>query len=111
MQGSDRQDRHERFKELCALAHADALSIGERFELEEHLRICKPCREVYEAYALVSEEGMAFLAASANCRGKQGTGIIAILGKNSFPPFRISGRPGSCRSRRRSRVRVPQGCV
>ena len=64
MQGSDRQDRHERFKELCALAHADALSIGERFELEEHLRICKPCREVYEAYALVSEEGMAFLAAS-----------------------------------------------
>ena len=62
MQGSDRQDRHERFKELCALAHADALSIGERFELEEHLRICKPCREVYEAYALVSEAGMAFLA-------------------------------------------------
>ena len=63
MQGSDRQDRHERFKELCALAHANALSIGERFELEEHLRICKPCREVYEAYALVSEAGMAFLAA------------------------------------------------
>jgi anti-sigma-K factor RskA len=63
MQGSDRQDRHERFKELCALAHADALSIGERLELEEHLRICKPCREVYEAYALVSEAGMAFLAA------------------------------------------------
>src|ERR1700693_951647 len=63
MQGSDRQDRHERFTELCALAHADALSIGERFELEEHLRICKPCREVYEAYALVSEAGMAFLAA------------------------------------------------
>jgi hypothetical protein len=64
MQGSDRQDRHERFKELCALAHANALSIGERFELEEHLRICEPCREVYEAYALVSEEGMAFLAAA-----------------------------------------------
>src|SRR3984885_6743762 len=64
MQGSDRQDRHERLKELCALAHADALSIGERVELEEHLRICKPCRDVYEAYALVSEEGMAFLAAS-----------------------------------------------
>jgi hypothetical protein len=63
MQGSDRQDHHERFTELCALAHADALSIGERFELEEHLRICKPCREVYEAYALVSEAGMAFLAA------------------------------------------------
>ena len=63
MQGSDRQDRHERFKELCALAHADALSIGERFELEEHLRICEPCREDYEAYALVSEAGMAFLAA------------------------------------------------
>jgi hypothetical protein len=63
MQGSDRQDPHERFKELCALAHADAISIGERFELEEHLRICKPCREVYEAYALVGEAGMAFLAA------------------------------------------------
>jgi hypothetical protein len=63
MQGSDRQDRHERFKELCALAHADALSIGERFELEEHLRICEPCREVYEGYALVSEAGMAFLGA------------------------------------------------
>jgi hypothetical protein len=63
MQGSDRQDHHERFKELCALAHADALSIGERFELEEHLRICEPCREVYEAYALVSEAGMTFLAA------------------------------------------------
>jgi hypothetical protein len=63
MQGSDRQDPHERFKELCALAHVDAISIGERFELEEHLRICKPCREVYEAYALVGEAGMAFLAA------------------------------------------------
>jgi hypothetical protein len=63
MQGSDRQNPHERFKELCALAHADAISIGERFELEEHLRICKPCREVYEAYALVGEAGMAFLAA------------------------------------------------
>jgi hypothetical protein len=63
MQGSDRQDRHERFKELCALAHANALSIGERFELEEHLRVCQPCREVFEAYALVSGEGMAFLAA------------------------------------------------
>jgi hypothetical protein len=63
MQGSDRQDRHERFTELCALAHADALSIGERFELEEHLRICTPCREVYEAYAQISEAGMAFLAA------------------------------------------------
>jgi len=63
MQGSDRQERHERFKELCALAHADALSIGERFELEEHLRICEPCREVYEGYALVSGAGMAFLAA------------------------------------------------
>jgi hypothetical protein len=63
MQGSDRQDRHERFKELCALAHADSLSIGERFELEEHLRICEQCREVYEGYALVSEAGMAFLGA------------------------------------------------
>jgi hypothetical protein len=63
MQGSNRQDRHERFRELSALAHADALSIGERFELEEHLRICQACREVYEAYALVSEAGMAFLAA------------------------------------------------
>jgi hypothetical protein len=63
MQGSDRQDRHERFKELCALAHADALSIGERFELEEHLRICEPCREVYEGYALISGAGMPFLAA------------------------------------------------
>jgi hypothetical protein len=63
MQGSDRQDRHERFKELCALEHADALSIGEGFELEEHLRICEPCREVYEGYALVSGAGMAFLGA------------------------------------------------
>jgi hypothetical protein len=63
MHESDEQDHHERFKELSALAHADALSIGERFELEEHLRICEPCREVYEAYAQVSEAGMAFLAA------------------------------------------------
>jgi hypothetical protein len=63
MQGSDRQDRHEKFKELCALAQADALSIGERFELEEHLRICEPCREVYAGYALVSGAGMAFLGA------------------------------------------------
>ena len=63
MHESDEQDHHERFKELSALAHADALSIGERFELEEHLRICKPCREVYDAYAQVSEAGMAFLAA------------------------------------------------
>jgi len=52
---------HERIKQLCALAQADSLSAREKLELEEHLKFCDACREVYDQYSAIGKEGIAFL--------------------------------------------------
>jgi anti-sigma-K factor RskA len=52
---------HERFNKLCALAQADSLSCGERLELEQHLKLCAACREIYDQYSAIGKVGMAFL--------------------------------------------------
>jgi hypothetical protein len=57
-------DRHERFKELAALASSGTLSAGEWLELNHHLQICGECREIHEQYQLISTVGMPFLAAT-----------------------------------------------
>lgn len=61
---NERPDIHQKFKELAALAQNGALLPGERLELEQHLETCDSCREVYQQYALISSEGMNFLAAA-----------------------------------------------
>jgi anti-sigma-K factor RskA len=52
---------HEKFTMLCALAQADSLSAGEKLELEQHLKICGACREIYDQYSAIGKEGVAFL--------------------------------------------------
>jgi len=41
-----------------------ALSHDERMELNRHLRVCDSCQQAYAEYALISTEGMPFLAAA-----------------------------------------------
>jgi hypothetical protein len=62
--GPERADDHERFKELCALAQANSLGRGDQLELKEHLKICDSCREIYDQYAAIGSEGIAFLSGS-----------------------------------------------
>ncbi len=64
MNKNERLDNHQKFKELAALAQRGALSHDERMELNRHLRICDSCQQAYTEYALISAEGMPFLAAA-----------------------------------------------
>jgi predicted anti-sigma-YlaC factor YlaD len=36
----------------------------DQLELKEHLKICDSCREIYDQYAAIGSEGMAFLSGS-----------------------------------------------
>jgi hypothetical protein len=50
-------ESHDEFLELCALATTDLLSGQERNRLQEHLRVCPTCGEVFAQYReLVSAE-------------------------------------------------------
>jgi Putative zinc-finger len=59
---SERVDDHQKFRELAALSLRGALSDGERLDLKRHLEVCSACQRVYDEYALISTEGMNFLA-------------------------------------------------
>jgi len=63
MNKNERLDHHQKFKELAALAHRGALTDSERLDLEHHLHVCSSCRQAYNEYAVISTEGMNFLAA------------------------------------------------
>jgi anti-sigma factor RsiW len=63
MNRNERLDDHQKFKELAALAQG-ALSGRERLELSRHLALCPSCRQAYAEYALISNQGMPFLAAA-----------------------------------------------
>jgi hypothetical protein len=62
MQKTEDAGDHEKFKELCALAQADALSHAERLELMAHLETCEDCRQLFDQYSMIGEAGMEFLA-------------------------------------------------
>ena len=64
MNKNERLDDHQKFKQMAALAQRGALSDFERMELNRHLVVCHSCQEAYEEYALISAEGMPFLAAT-----------------------------------------------
>src|SRR5215469_4575481 len=63
---SERLDDHQKFKELAILAQRGAISDIERLELNNHLRVCRACRQVSDEYSLISGAGMPFLAATLN---------------------------------------------
>ena len=44
------------------MAQASALSLAEQLDLRSHLRGCGPCREIYEQYRILGEEGMHLLS-------------------------------------------------
>jgi hypothetical protein len=47
--------RHEYYRELCAVATADALDNKEEEELREHLKGCPECRQLFADFWLISE--------------------------------------------------------
>ncbi len=53
----------EEFAELCALSSADALSVGERRHLEQHVLECRRCASLLADYENLTSDGMARLAA------------------------------------------------
>ena len=61
---SERLDDHQKFKELAILAQRGSISDIERLELNNHLRVCRACRQVCDEYSLISTAGMPFLAAT-----------------------------------------------
>src|SRR5258705_494091 len=63
MHDNQRLTDHQRFKELAALAQGRGLTISERIELKSHLESCQACRAISGEYALLSSQGMDFLAA------------------------------------------------
>ena len=64
MNKNERLDDHQKFKELAALAQRGTLTESERLELQNHLQTCGSCQQAYDEYALISTEGMNFLAAA-----------------------------------------------
>jgi hypothetical protein len=60
LNGHDQE--HGKFSELCALAMSGTLTAGESSELKEHLRACSECREAYQEYAVLTQEGIPHLA-------------------------------------------------
>ncbi len=54
---------HEEYRELAAWAMLNPLTKHERVVLENHLRTCDECSEVYRQYQILVAEGMPTLAA------------------------------------------------
>jgi hypothetical protein len=63
MEKDEGTGEHEHFKELCALAQLNALSVREQLDLQHHLQACGTCRQTYEEYCAIGTEGVAFLLA------------------------------------------------
>jgi len=54
-------DWHEKFRELCALAHSGSLAPLESSELQSHLQHCEECRGVYREYRVLSTQGKSLI--------------------------------------------------
>ena len=60
----ERLGDHQKFKELALLAQQGFISDLEQLELNNHLRVCRACRQVCEEYSLIGAVAMPFLAAT-----------------------------------------------
>jgi hypothetical protein len=61
---NERLDDHQKFRELAVLAQRGAISDIEQLELNNHLRVCRTCRQVCDEYSQISAVGMPFIAAT-----------------------------------------------
>ena len=61
---NERLDDHQKFRELAVLAQRGTISEIEQLELNNHLRVCRACRQVCDEYSLITMVGMPFLAAT-----------------------------------------------
>jgi len=57
-------DGHQQFEELCALAYSGTLTSRESRALDRHLRACEECRDLYQQFKLLAQEGLPLLAES-----------------------------------------------
>jgi hypothetical protein len=93
-----RIDEHEEFKALGALANANALTPNEWAELQEHLRICESCRDVYREYRMLSREGISRLAGQYTHRLEQRSWNDTATRKKLFARVRAAGERASSES-------------
>ena len=56
-------DRHEEFRELCAISISDELTCEERARLDEHLRTCSSCEKIFHQYRATVVSALPQLAA------------------------------------------------
>jgi len=63
LNGDGTNNKHDRYRELCALVDSGSLTPLERSELQLHLRQCKECAEVLRQYRSLTAEGISKLAA------------------------------------------------
>lgn len=64
LNGDAAHNKHEKFRELCALADSGSLTPLEVSELRHHLEHCKECHEVLREYRALATEGIGALAAT-----------------------------------------------
>lgn len=72
MEKKKARDEHGEYRELCALALAEALNEEERLRLKQHLGSCASCQDIYKQYAEIGEVGMAFLRARDPLKDNEG---------------------------------------
>jgi len=63
---NERLDDHQKFRRLAAVAQRGTISDIEQVELNNHLRVCRACRQICDEYSLLGAVGMPFLAATVH---------------------------------------------
>src|SRR5262249_8989623 len=98
MKETSASGRHERFRELSALASTGVLTASEWSELNDHLRACDECREIHDQYRGLDQAGMPMLAALSASGEEENAWNAAATRRNLFARVREAernSRPGT----------------
>lgn len=95
LNGDGAHNKHDRFRELCALADTGNLTPLELSELQLHLQHCKECVEVLREYRALQREGMSALAANYAERCDQIMWSETVTHQRVFERIREGGRESS----------------